>query len=158
MKEHDVYKATWKDTEGKYDPHWCFDGQMVVGKRSDGAIILYDTYWSQPSDKYYTLEKARELFNLVYVCNLTEVEKFDYGDPYKYFKEEDVFNLSHQHGSYKKVMVRKGVKRDPRIMRESLLERRERCEWEIDHLQDQIKHIDRDLEKIEGGDIDNIFL
>ena len=159
MKVNDVYRATWKPSKvKKSDPHWCFDGQLIVSESLNGELYLYDTYWNNPDKRPYTPERALELFDLTFVCNLNDVKKFNMGDPRKYFKPEDVFDLSYQHGSYRRVRVRKDAKPDPGVMKEALLRNRERAEWEIEALQRELQRIDRDIEKIESGDIGGIFI
>jgi hypothetical protein len=91
------------------DRYWCFDGQLVADMHN-GEIILVDTYWGDSgSNRRFTQEEAKAQGTLTLVCNMDEVEPIK--DGVYYYDEKDVFDLSHQHGCYKRLMKRKGAPR-----------------------------------------------
>lgn len=112
MKVGDVFRFHYFE-RAKYSGH-CFDGQLVVMERY-GGLVLCDTYWGfnrcDQDTKRFTPEQAEREGELTFVCNLGDVEEIkDYEAPL--YADGDTFNLSHQHGCYRKWAKRKGARRD----------------------------------------------
>lgn len=154
IKLNDVYRFRYNEDELKRssrDLNWCFDGQLIVKEDNDG-LYLEDTYWTTNS-RCFTLEEALKKGTLEYICNLNEVEECkEY--PYNYYDDKDIFNLSYQHGCYKRIVVRKGAKKSKEKMKEVL-------EYKISESERQLKSVQYDidihknkLQELENGNLD----
>lgn len=154
IKLNDVYRFRYNEFElerSSRDLNWCFDGQLVVKKGNNG-LYLEDTYWTS-DNRCFTLEEALRKGVLEFVCNLDDVEECK-EDPYNYYDDEDIFNLSYQHGCYKKIMVRKDAKKSKEKMKEVL-------EYKIAEAERQLKSVQYDidihknkLKELENGNLD----
>lgn len=154
IKLNDVYKFRYNEFElerSSRDLNWCFDGQLVVKEDNEG-LYLEDTYWTTDSRRF-TLEETLIKGTLEFVCNLDEVEECK-EDPYNYYDDKDIFNLSYQHGCYKKIVVRKGANKSKEKMKEVL-------EYKIAEAERQLKSVQYDidihknkLKELENGNLD----
>jgi len=154
IKLNDVYRFRYNDeynSNGK-DNYWCFDGQLVVKKGREDILILQDTYWSSDS-KTFLLEEALKKGSLEFICNMEDVVKCQENDR-KYYKPEDVFDLSCQHHYRKAIYRSKKAKKDLSIMQESLEDMISEAKWEIKYAQNSLDRLQEKLEKVKSGDMD----
>lgn len=138
------------------DPYWCFDGQLVA---LENTKFLYDTYWlhnfkySSGNDRRLTVKEAQKLGELKFKCNLNEVE-FISEERTKYYNENDVFNLSYQHGGYPRFAVKKGAQRDQKRMEQELERKIEWLGQEISFLERQLDEARNNLAEVRKGNLD----
>jgi hypothetical protein len=138
----------------------CFDGQLIVKKGENGGFILMDTYWSSKHDGFerwgdysrcFSPEDALKRGELTFVCNLDEVEEIREGDC-AYYADEDVFNLSYQHGCYKYFVKRKGAERSQAKMIETAKDKIKEAEYTLASTLRTLERLRETLAKIEAGD------
>ena len=153
INEGDVFNFSYKPEirEKMSYPDHCFDGQLVARKNSDGEIVLIDTYWGS-SDRHFTIGEAEEKGILTFRFNIGEVENTN-EDVERYYKKEDWFNFSHQHGCYKRFVVRKGAKKDKEIMLNAIGEKLREKHEKIKSLSWDIQRLGEDKARIEAGDL-----
>jgi len=118
IKEGDVFKFRFNqeylDKFPLSDPYHCFDGQLVVVTKSDGNLILEDTYWNG-NRKKFKLDQLELNGTLTFVCNLNDVDECSESDV-RYYNDNDIIDLSYQHGCYKRFVKRRGSKRSKEVM------------------------------------------
>lgn len=139
---------------GHGDLHWAFDGQLIY---RDG--LLCDTYWGLEwrgdSGRSFTVADAQAKGELVYVCNLNDVEKIPDYD-YELYAGGDAFNLSYQHGCYRHFVRRKGARKDKDRMTEAVHRKVQEARDELDRavrrLEWAVLERERKLAKIEAGE------
>lgn len=152
MKVGDVYDFRYnaEETKKRFEPYHCFDGQLVVKERSDGTLYLEDTYWTS-QNVCFTPDDAEKLGTLEFRCNLNDI---DYIDEYdlKYYDDSDIFNLSYQHGCYKRYAKRKGAERSKKKMERVLSRRIEENAHKIVWLENDIKSDTEKLKQLQSGD------
>lgn len=150
IKLNDVYRFRYKIYKA-----WCFDGKLIVRKDKNGNLYLQDTYWGFNSNenKSFTLEQALEEGYLTFLCNLDEVEECTVFD-LDYYADEDLFNLSYQHGFYKLYYKRKGAVKSPEKMKNVLMQKIKSTEEDIEWSQGRLKRLKEKLEKLNSGDVD----
>ena len=148
----DVYKFRYsaKYLEGKkFDPYWCFDGQFIVNEDK----VLVDTYWGSGSDRNYgTYEEWAAKGELTFYCNLNDTEK-NTEEASRYYKQEDILNLSHQHGCYKDIRIKKGAKRDKDVMLEEVNEQIRKAHRDLEYKARAVEQLSATKVKIEMGDL-----
>lgn len=158
LELNDVYRFSYNSDYLKkhsYTDH-CFDGQLIVKKNMNDELYLADTYWGSGDNKWFTLEKALDLGNLTFVCNLKDVESINL-DVYKFYKMSDIFNLSSQHGCHKNIVLKKGAKRDSETMLNYLKKEIENKKSDIKYNESQIILAEENIKKINSGNL-NIYI
>jgi hypothetical protein len=156
IKLNDVYSFSYNDAWCKkiFDPNWCFDGQLIVTRGFAGNLYLKDTYWGSSGDnKCFTLEEALERGELKFICNLDDVEQIN-AYALDYYDDEDLFDLSRQHGCYKLYYKRKGSKRSANKMERVLKDKICNMEGEIKARQSDLKWYKEKLNELKNGNID----
>lgn len=152
FREGDVYRFSYSQEardRAHGDLHWCFDGQVVVRNG-----LLVDTYWAGTEATARTSD-ARVVKpsegTLTFVCNLSDVQDIRESEC-RYYADEDVINLSWQHGCYRRYVIRKGTQRSAAKMLAWLDEQianHKRC------IASDIREVERLVEqrvKVEAGD------
>jgi len=141
IKEGDVFSFRYKPEVEKemFEPYHCFDGQLVARKDKDGKIILEDTFWGlyYPSNRTFTPEKAEAKGTLKYRFNLNEV-KIGTESDLNYYDDNDVFPFNYQHGSHRRVYVRKDAKKSKEKMLEVVNRK----------IKDEKKKIEKSIEEL----------
>lgn len=166
LKLNDVYRFIYNNEmlEKMYDPYHCFDGQLIVRQDKNGNIYLEDTYWSyydkekntfrsDSGNRRFSLEDALKQGKLFYKCNLDDIEMISEYDT-NYYADEDIFDLSYQHGCYKVFFKRKGAQKSISKMESVLNQKIKRIEAEIRHLTWQLEEAKENLKKLKEGNID----
>jgi hypothetical protein len=155
IKENDVFSFSFNEAELKkrFEPYWCMDGRMIAKKMHDGSIMFYDTYWTHSPERYYTHEKLLELGEMKFVCNLNDVEEIKEYD-LKYYDDNDIINLSYQHGCYGKFAIKKGTKKSTAKIIHSITSKMESLKSEIEFATSQIKRLTEELDKARNGQVD----
>lgn len=151
IKDGDVFRFAYNEDEMKkrFMPYHCFDGKLIA-RHVNGEIYLEDTYWGACSDnRRGTPEQWQQLGELVYLCNLNDVAEVR--EPYIYYDDSDIFDLSQQHGCYKNVVVRKGAVRSKEKMLASINERIDGSKRDIERAQDRITRLIRSKLEVESG-------
>lgn len=169
LKLNDVYRFVYNQEilEKTHDPYWCFDGQLVVKQDKNGNIYLEDTYWSfydkenntfknMGYSKRFSLEELLKQGQLFYKCNLDNVEIISEYDT-KYYADEDIFDLSYQHGCKKLFVKRKGAQKSITKMESVLNKEIESIEVEIRYLTWKLEKTKENLEELKNGNI-NIYI
>jgi hypothetical protein len=161
FKVNDVFSFRYNEEETKkrFEPYHCFDGQFIVKQRENGELYLMDTYWASKYDgfkhwsdyKWKTIEDAQKQGTLTFICNLDEVEEIQEHD-LQYYADEDLFNLSYQHGCCKFYVKRKGAKRSIDKMLQSIRQKIEDEHSKIRSAENSLKWLNETLKKIEAGD------
>ena len=145
IKDGDVFRWSWKDNRGCHAKSRIFFAQ---------GGYLVDTYYENPlkpttyGDGYkrQICPEILEEFNLLHLGNVNDYQPLDPADAI-YYRTEDVMNLSHANAPGL-LMLRTGAPRDPatmlttmqrmfRMAQTDLL----RMRYEVDHLADQITHL-----------------
>lgn len=158
LRVNDVYSFRYNEAEVKkrFEPYHCFDGQLIVKERN-GKLILEDTYWGYGYNRTFTLEKALQEGTLTYKCNLDEVEEIKKHE-LSYYADEDLFNLSHQHGCYSKYAKRKDAQRNKEkmlaVLTQQIADERSKIEW----AQRSLVSLNEKLQKLEEGDVQGVWL
>lgn len=153
-KLNDVYRFRYNAEEHEKawsDLNWCFDGQLIVKENSKG-LYLEDTYWTS-DNRCFTLEEALNKGTLEFVCNLDDVEECS-ENPYNYYEDEDIFDLSYQNGCYRRIRVKKGAKRSKDKMREVLECKIAESKSKIESAQYEIEINKKKLQELENGNLD----
>ena len=153
MKINDIVKWWFVDTEDMSYPYWSKDQQAVVTKRKN-RIIYIDTYWGFGSSESYQFTNAAikdGTIKIKKVCNLENVEEYKGGDPYKYFKEKDIFDLSYQNGCYIHIYVKKNAKRNKGVMLKALVRKIEEENRTIRMAKNNIEFLSKQKHEIESG-------
>lgn len=157
IKLNDVYKFRYNEKYLKelFEPYWCFDGQLIVKQNKNGELYLQDTYWGFNGGecKVFTLKQVLERGELTFICNLDEVEECKEYD-LKYYDDNDLFDLSYQHGRYKLYFKRKEAKKSPEKMRNVIEIKIETAEHEILWQQRLIEQLKEKLNELSKGNID----
>lgn len=151
IREGDVYRFSYHpEVLAKFrgDPYWCFDGQVVARK---GRLL--DTYWMGAS---WSESGDNRVVNplegtLTFVCNLGDVQRIEEWEQ-RYYADEDVLNLSYQHGCYKRFAVRNGTQRSAAKMQAWLRALATQHRREIEFRVRQLEQIAVQLSKVEAGD------
>lgn len=163
VRAGDVYRFSWHyDPKQTWDRMWCFDGQLVVRKTSDGSLLLVDTYFSfgerwYNSSRTFTLEEALKAGDIAYVCNLDEVEA---AQPYeaRLYDEADLFDLSYQHRCYPRLMKRKGAKKSKEAMFRALAQDRQEAEENLRSAVSKLEWIARTRQAVEDAtDVEKLY-
>ncbi|WP_291566805.1 MULTISPECIES: hypothetical protein [unclassified Clostridium] len=157
LKLNDVfdfrYNEKWLDKT--FEPYHCFDGQLIVKQNRNGELYLEDTYWTS-DNKTFTLEQALERGYLKLKCNLNDVEECSKCD-LNYYADEDLFDLSCQHGCYKSFYKKKDAKRSKekmeRVLNEKICSIESNIKWE----NSELRRTKEKLEKLKNGDM-NIYI
>lgn len=161
LKINDVYSFYFNEeyrNKHSYSNH-CFDGQFVVKQEEDGEFYFLDTYWASKHDGFkhwgdhrtMSVENAIKNGTLKFICNLDDVEEIREHDMI-YYADEDLFNLSYQHGCYKFFVKKKGAIRSAEKMEAVILERISSSEHKIGSLKRDIERYNETLVKLRNGD------
>ncbi len=169
LKLNDVYRFIYHNEilEKIYEPYWCFDGQLIVKQDKNGNMYLEDTYWSfydkennvfksNSCSKRFSLEEALKQGKLFYKCNLDDVEMISEYDT-NYYADEDIFDLSYQHGCKKLLFKRKGAQKSITKMESVLNKEIENIEAQIRYLTWKLEKVKENLEELKNGNI-NIYI
>jgi hypothetical protein len=158
LKINDVYSFRYNDSEVKkrFEPYHCFDRQLVVKDYKDG-LMLVDTYWGENDNRTFTLEEALKQGTLTFKCNLDDVEYIKEWET-EYYSYDDLFNLSHQHGCYTVWAKRKTALRDKDRMLYIIKNKIDDTEHNIESCKRDLVRMNETLQKIENGEIDNVYL
>lgn len=162
MRNGDVYRFSYTDTSGMHMPYHCFDGQLVAFEQSDGSFLLRDTYWlhdfKERSDtRTFTEADAKAEGELVFVCNLNDVQKIKKHDA-DYYDDGDLFNISYQHGCYPCMALRKGAAKSPEKMLRVIEQRTAEARRNIESAQREIERLGEYAKKVEAGDLSEVWL
>jgi len=156
MKENDVFKFRYNDAysngRSNTDLYWCFDGQLIVKKLSDGSLYLQDTYWHGSDNRTFTLEEANKRGTLTFVCNLDEVEKINEDDMHLY-EESEVFNISTQHGCHKRFVKKVGANKSHNKMLARAQHLLREAENDIDSAGRRMNRIQEVIQRLNSGEI-----
>jgi hypothetical protein len=158
LKINDVYRFSYHDAGNMFMPYHCFDGQLVVRQKENGNLYLEDTYWGwkDGSNKTFTPEQALECGALKFICNLDDVQKCEEYN-FNYYADDDLFNLSYQHGCYKRFYKKLGAQKSFVKMEQILKNKITSAENEIEFQNNQIKYYKEKLKELQNGDI-NIYI
>ena len=161
FRVNDVFSFSYneEETRKRFEPYHCFDGQFIVKQRENGELYLMDTYWASKYDgfkhwsdyKCKTIGDAQKQGELTFRCNLDEVEEIRERD-LQYYDDEDLFNLSYQHGCYEYYVKRKGAELSIDKMLQSIKHKIEDAEYRKKSAEWDIERYTETLSKIEGGD------
>lgn len=161
FKVNDVFYFQYNEQEIKtrFEPRHCFDGQFIVKQRPNGEIYFIDTFWASKHNGFANMgdirtksvEDALRQGTLRFVCNLDDVEEIAEGEV-KYYANEDVFDLSYQHGCYKYFVKKKGAVRSKEKMIESIKLKIEDQTSKMRWAQREIEYLKEQLLKVEAGD------
>lgn len=159
LKLNDYYNFRYNEAETKriFEPYHCFDGKLIVKENYKKEFILVDTYWSSSDNRTFTLERALNEGTLEFVCNLDDVEEIKQYDLI-YYADEDLFNLSYQHGCYKRYAKRKGAVRSREKMLRIIKERISEAEYKLRSAQNSIEQLNKVFEEVKEGDINKIYI
>lgn len=130
FREGDVYRFSYSEAareRWRTDPYWCFDGQVVVRNGQ-----LCDTYWSFGACGDARVVRPED-GTLTFVCNLNDVREVKEYEC-KHYAESDCFNLSSQHGCYKRFAVRKDAPRSPERMLEEIRKKEQAIRDEMERV------------------------
>lgn len=155
IKLNDVYRFRYYEevrSKKAFDPYWCFDGKLIVKENKDG-LYLEDIYWNSGENRRFTLEKALKQGTLTFICSLDDVEECREYD-IQYYEDEDIFDLSYQHGCYKKYCIKKDAKRSMEKMKNVLNEKIKDSECKIKWLTCDIERYKEKLQEVENRNLD----
>jgi len=171
IREGDFYRIRLNDCYRKrvFEPNHCFEGLLMVIKGIDEKLFLQDTFWSHyhndgwrhssDSGKRWTLEETLKNGDLIFVCNIEDIEQITKYNT-DYYKESDIIKLTSQHGCYTYWFKLKNAEKD----RDTILARLvSELENERHKLESALRSIDSLEKKIKGFkdgeiNIDDIYL
>lgn len=163
IKENDVFNANYKKgfEKSQIELSWNLDCQLIARKDKDGDIVLFDSFgsayydfnddgvydFSFPSSKMFFVENALKRFDLTFKCNLSDIERINYGDRH-YYNEGDVFDLSYHENLYCLFFIKKGVKKSKEKLLNAIdeklkdaVEKIENLELDIEELKFEVKRL-----------------
>lgn len=154
IKEGDVFRFAYneRESEKRFEPYHCFDGQLIAKVKND-IIYLVDTYWNTNDNRENTVEGWEALGTLTYICNLHDIT-ISNKDAYLYYSDNDVFNLSHQHGCYQRICIRKGAIRSKEKMLSSIKNAIKVKKDKIQYTEHELKRLLQCQQEIEAGNLD----
>jgi len=157
LREGDVYQFHYSDDvrqKWRTDPYWCFDGQVVVRSGE-----LCDTYWGFSAGEPRVVRPDEGA--MTFICNLGDVRDVKEYET-RHYAEADVFNLSYQHGCYKRFAVRKDASRNQDRM---LAEVEQRMSDLLSKLETEVRSVTHDFvrlgecrAKIQSGELNAVNL
>lgn len=156
IKEKDIFNFQYnpRQEQGWDSRTHCFDGRFLAIKEDD-QILLVDTYWGygDKQGRIFTQEKAEALGKLTFVANMEDLEKSD-ESCYSYYDDSDCFNLSYQHGCYKKYAIKKGAVKSKEKMLQILKQQMQKAKRELESIGHRIEDLSKDITLVEGGETD----
>lgn len=159
LKPNDVFKFHYnsdmmKGTSRSFMYH-CFDGQLIVQENG----LLKDTYWGNSNDmsKCFTLEKALAEGHLDFICNLNDIEEIQEYET-DYYNDNDLFNLSSQHGYCKLFAKRKGAKKNSEKMKGKVEDKIRELEAKVKSAEWEIGRLHQCLTFIQDGDLEKVMI
>ena len=159
IKNGDVYRFHWhpdpEPVQGR-DRYWCFDGQLVA---VDGLLV--DTFWRfgvrDTHSRTFTVEEACKAGELTYVCNVNDLEPAPHSAE-RWYDKADLFDLSHQHRCYGKLMLRKGAKKNKEAMLRALSADRKEAEDDLRAAVHKIEWVARTRQIVEdAADVEKVY-
>ncbi len=159
IKENDVY---WLKNDGRDENFrtWARDNQLVVFDVR-GELRLSDTYWMYnwryDWERSYTLEQALEKGELVFLCNLDDLEKISKEDTV-YYSDEDIVYLTTQHNCKHFWFLKKGSERSKDKMLQILEENVQKATKQQEYAEDKAKRVihqsSKLIDEILSGNLD----
>jgi len=162
LREKNVYKFYPNESyrNGRFEWKHCFDAQLIAYKGLD-RWYFFDTYFGlrkSSGSELFTLYDIRKFGKIKFICNLNDIIEIEEHEK-KYYNSKDIFDLSHQHGSYKFYAIKKGIKKNRKAMIEY-------CKYNIDeeyhNIENAISNIDRYvqyLDKLKSGiSLDDFYI
>lgn len=154
ISEGDVFRFAYHHREEGRDYSWCFDGQLVATKDRFGNIFLRDTYWSDGRE--FGPTEAEQKGTLTFLFNLNDVRGIhDYET--RYYDAKDVFDFSHQHGCYRRFVVKKDAMKSRETMLVNISAEIVKTEREIQWASDSLARLLEKKKRIEDGDVNVDF-
>ena len=167
MKVNDVYKVRYKEEYKKtQSPHTnyshCFEGFGVVTQHKDNYLILSDTYWGigRTDGKSFSLEDIGNKVEIEYYCNLDQIEDI-YERDLLYYEDEDVYRITDQHGCFPRCVhyfKLKTASKSVKKIKHSIERKISDLEYTIKSSKSEIERHRASIEKMENGDIENIWI
>ena len=143
MKNLDVYRWSYKNTEGMFEPYHC---KSRIGIFNGDSNSLRDTFWgnSGSNGRWFSLEECKHLIDLEYLGNLNDYTPAHESDQAMY-DDKDFLNLNHSNNSRGNCYLRKGatkskekmhkiVKRNAVKLKADYEYAKKTYQWEIDKL------------------------
>lgn len=140
MKNQDVYRWSYKNTEGMFEPYHC---KSRIGIYRDEKNVLADTFWSGSyhNNRCFSMKECEELIDLTYLGNLDDFESASKSDQAMY-DDKDFLNLNHSNSSRGNCYLRKGavkskekmhkiIKRNAAKLKEDYEYAKRAYQWEI---------------------------
>lgn len=154
LKVNDVYSFTYRPevAKDKFEPYHCFDGQLIVKQYDSGKFYLEDTYWTSNNRTFTRTEALKQGF-LKFKCNLDDVDEIIQCDVI-YYEDKDIVNLSHQHGCYKRFVLKKGAKRSKKKMLFAAKKMISDHENKINYSSREIEQLKEKIKKIKSNNLD----
>ena len=152
IKEFDYFQFNYKPEFRRYMSDHCFDGRLRA-TNTDSGIILLDSYWNYNGGVHFTIEDAFKKGALVFYCNLREVVRAA-NDCCLYYDDNDVFNLSSQHGCYVEYAIKKEATRSKDKILSSLYEEKRNLKRKIESLILSLELLAKYQERVENGRLD----
>lgn len=156
IRLNDVFRFWYHPdvAEKIFNPSHCFDGKLIVKQDANGLLYLEDTYWASGSDNYrWSLEETLRRGTIELICNLDEIARINEYEQ-NYYDDNDILDLSWQHGCYKQFAIRKGAVRSKEKMLKTLRGKIEEAERDVNYNKRQIERAKRNIEKVAAGDLD----
>lgn len=107
MKNLDVYRWSYKNTEGMFEPYHC---KSRIGIFSEDSNSLKDTFWGNlgSNGRWFSLEECEHLIDLEYLGNLDDYTPARESDQAMY-DDKDFLNLNHSNNYKDNCYLRKGA-------------------------------------------------
>lgn len=127
--------------------------------RFDGTL-LRDTYWSSESDgKRFKSEDIGKHITVTFVANEDQLEKInDYMEPKKYYPPDQIVDLNHPNSTRGNLYIRRGAKRDAKVMKAAIRVMIRRQERELEMAKNNIERLGVQLEDVETKPLDDVHL
>lgn len=149
MRDGDIYFWRWKDDIDRYMPYHCCSQKAIV---KNGVMV--DTFWGQSvSNKVLRPDEVVSEFK-GNVDEMMEIRHYE-TDCYR---REDIIDMRHSNDSRAPIYVKRGTPRDQKTMKEAIEYRIEKRRSEIHSAEWAIERLQQDLEKVNAGQLDDVFL
>lgn len=161
MKPNDIYRWRYTDEYLKKVNHgnnggttyWCCS-QIAICKETEGGLKLYDTYWSHEPRIIDPIEKN---VALEYLGNLNDYKKLE---KYylKYYKKEDVLDITNPNSFGLEIYVKKDAKRDFETVKAHIQREIKEKEYKAKSAADDVIRYKKVLDELTEDNLDQVWI
>ena len=128
----------------------CREGMAIVGERSDGRVILVDTFWGSMNDSHVLTDAEEATAELLF-------NKADYDEVprhmaycWKDYAPADRRAITSQHGLQRRLFIRKGATEDHATKVENAREKLAEAERDLESAKSAVQWAIDDLARVQA--------